>query len=170
MLAEDHELREPTSNRPSSSAASNAARSPWAAAAVATTPLASTNTAVYAARCCAQIRAPALGSKRSAGTLSPASPKPNPRLVRQCRGSQRQPPRRERQTRPDGPDRRQPHLRRTTRHPQLHRQRRTYRQSPNTSKSVLTQQNTDSLSSPEHYLANYNSLTGNSRYTVGILW
>src|SRR6478672_9828250 len=38
----------------------------------------STNTAVYAARCCARIRPPAHGWNRSARTSSTASPKPNP--------------------------------------------------------------------------------------------
>ena len=47
-----------------------------------------------------------------------------PPLVRRGRGPQGQPRRRERQTRPDGPDQRQPHQDRPTRHPQLHRHRR----------------------------------------------
>ena len=37
-----------------------------------------TNTAAYGARCCARIRPPAHGCKRSTTTCSPVSPKPNP--------------------------------------------------------------------------------------------
>ena len=50
----------------------------------------------------------------------------------------------ERQTRPDGPDQRQPHQDRPTRHPQLHRHRRTHHRPRRQPKSVLTQQNTNS--------------------------
>ena len=68
----------PTRNGPSSSATSNAARSPSVTAAAPTTPPASTNTVVSAARCCVPTPPPGPASNRSATTSSPASPKPNP--------------------------------------------------------------------------------------------
>ena len=50
----------------------------------------------------------------------------------------------ERQTRPDGPDQRQPRRDSATRHPQLHRHRRTHHRPCRRAKPVLTQQNTNS--------------------------
>ena len=77
-LRPSEEYRVPTDEEwTSSSATSNAARSPPAPAAARSAPPASTNTPASAARCSGPTPPNATGSSRSATTSPPASPKPN---------------------------------------------------------------------------------------------